>query len=68
MEKAQKMFTCEICRKEFRKKSNMTQHLLLHDKNRVLPKCEKCGKEFSSKRNLNAHLEIHKQKKGKDKL
>jgi len=65
------MFSCEICKKEFSFKYNLTHHkktakycLELQGKSSENFECSFCAKKFVSQRNLNDHILICK-KKGK---
>ncbi|KAG8196422.1 hypothetical protein JTE90_009054 [Oedothorax gibbosus] len=53
-------YLCNICRKEFSLKGDLTRHLDSH--NGVKPyACEHCGKSFTLKSNLRQHLTTHRQ-------
>ncbi|KAG6461163.1 zinc finger imprinted 3-like [Manduca sexta] len=51
-------YQCENCPKSFYKKSNLTEHLLIHDRSKRFI-CELCGIHFSVKRSLIQHLMLH---------
>eukprot|EP01083_Nonionella_stella_P100499 283561_1 len=56
-----KPFSCEICRKQFRKNADLKNHLLrIHTNSGATPfSCDICKKTFSRNGNLKVHLLIH---------
>ncbi|XP_053620798.1 zinc finger protein 675-like [Plodia interpunctella] len=54
----QRPFVCTICSKGFYKKSNLTEHTLIHNKVKKLT-CEQCGENFFYKKTLTDHLRLH---------
>ncbi|CAH1112707.1 unnamed protein product [Psylliodes chrysocephalus] len=53
-----KLFCCSICSREFNRKSNLKQHLLIHSNQKPFI-CAICNKEFNLKSNLATHLIKH---------
>merc|ERR1711971_1364349 len=54
---AQGMFSCQVCARKFRHKSNLKTHARIHDPD--APKCPWCGKLFGRESNLKQHLRVH---------
>ena len=54
----EKSFKGQICDKRFFKKSNLNQHMKIHNKSNAF-KCDICMKVFSKKCNLVVHYRIH---------
>ncbi|XP_059177962.1 gastrula zinc finger protein XlCGF7.1-like [Physella acuta] len=54
----EKKFACNICCKEFARRNNLLQHLMVHtrEKNYI---CSVCDKEFTQISNLKRHLLVH---------
>lgn len=52
-------YICDVCKNSFYSKSNLIEHLQIHNKNKELI-CEFCGEHFSYKKTLNQHLNLHK--------
>ncbi|KAH8369374.1 hypothetical protein KR009_009227 [Drosophila setifemur] len=50
----QKKLVCNICRRSFKRNSNLTVHKRTH-----FPKCSYCKKGFSSKKQLTKHMRGH---------
>jgi stress-induced morphogen len=53
-----KTFECEVCHKEFKQKSDLSQHQLTHQKEN----CQVCNREIRSDRMEN-HLKTHENEK-----
>ncbi|XP_052757179.1 zinc finger imprinted 3-like isoform X2 [Galleria mellonella] len=49
---------CSICKKAFYTRSNLQDHMITHDQNRVFD-CSVCGKTFARKECYKAHYRIH---------
>ncbi|KAI8433860.1 hypothetical protein MSG28_015811 [Choristoneura fumiferana] len=49
---------CPVCLKGFFKKSNLTDHVRIHEKV-ITETCEVCGDNFSCKKSLMWHLRLH---------
>lgn len=70
-DKVDKMFGCEICKKQFSRKSNFMAHMKRHNSNSNETKHDKvkthlccvCGKLFSYQTHLIRHLYIHNEKR-----
>lgn len=55
-------YSCDICKKEFNRKANLTEHLLIHE-NKYLANCETCGKSFRTPSALKLHIRTHTKEK-----
>lgn len=55
-------FSCDICGKEFNRKSNLTEHLLIHE-NKYLATCPTCKKSYRTQSALKLHLRMHTKEK-----
>ena len=55
---AEKLFSCQICRKTYCNKQSLNQHMKVHDESKAL-KCDVCFKLFSHKSGLTRHYRIH---------
>lgn len=54
----EKWFSCDVCRKKFLKKCDLTRHMGTHRVKRL--KCQLCGNRFRDEYNLTLHLKsIH---------
>ncbi|XP_070792485.1 zinc finger and SCAN domain-containing protein 31-like [Pituophis catenifer annectens] len=53
-----KVYECSLCRKEFRRKRNLTAHQKTHTGERPYG-CLQCGKSFSEKAKLIRHERVH---------
>ncbi|XP_013924722.1 PREDICTED: zinc finger protein 629-like [Thamnophis sirtalis] len=56
--KAEKIFPCPVCGKEFNQKSNLTRHHKIHTMEGSY-KCLKCGESFRMNRQLLRHQRVH---------
>ena len=50
--------TCHLCLKRFKKKYNLSQHLLIHSDTKAFA-CQICSQRFVQKANLKKHLRKH---------
>ena len=50
---------CHICLKKFKKKYDLTQHIMVHTGDRPY-EYNKCGKQFNKKSNLKRHSQTHR--------
>ncbi|KAG5879595.1 hypothetical protein JTB14_005039 [Gonioctena quinquepunctata] len=57
-EKSVKLYSCDVCNKRFRSSTNLINHKLYHERNR-LNICSICGKSFITKNDLASHEMIH---------
>ncbi|XP_053671589.1 zinc finger protein 75A-like [Anopheles nili] len=57
-----KEYSCEMCDKTFRRKSNLIDHLRLHAQLKMYA-CDYCNKRFVQSGNLKAHLRTHTAEK-----
>lgn len=60
-----KLWRCDICKKRFKSKKNLYQHMLTH--NRKTYTCDKCPKSYSYKSTLRRHAVIHNEENVKKK-
>jgi uncharacterized Zn-finger protein len=52
-------FQCDVCKKQFKRSTNLNQHVkLVHEAVRSF-QCKQCEKSFKSKLNLTNHLLVH---------
>lgn len=54
-----KPFVCSVCGHSFARRSNLTQHNQVHQRNNVIFNCSICDKPFMSKSALRLHFRIH---------
>jgi len=54
-----KPFKCEICKKHFVSKSNLTTHKRLHDGTALRYECTQCEKKFSHPSEVKQHMVVH---------
>ncbi|XP_014364418.2 zinc finger protein draculin-like [Papilio machaon] len=55
----QNSLSCEICKKSFKNKQLLNNHLSIHTKEHM---CDKCGEGFFSKKQLKSHSISHEEK------
>lgn len=53
-----KMYSCNICRKQFFHQSNLVKHMQKHTTKKPF-ECETCSNKFTTKRNLKRHKRLH---------
>ena len=53
------MHVCTVCKKEFKRKDNLTQHKKIHSTDKEIIKCNSCQKSFSRHSNLRRHQKNH---------
>ena len=53
------MHVCTVCKKEFKRKDNLTQHKKIHSTDKEIIKCNICQKSFSRHTNLRRHQKNH---------
>lgn len=51
-------FNCSVCMKTFNRRSNLTEHMLIHDQKYLAP-CDVCGKSYRTKSALRLHQRTH---------
>lgn len=51
-------FNCSVCRKVFNRRSNLTEHMLIHEQKYLAP-CDICKKSFRTKSALRLHKRMH---------
>eukprot|EP00794_Sanderia_malayensis_P013975 gene13975-15433_t len=62
--KGKRMFNCTVCSEEFKKKRDLTNHMLLHpESDNKKTVCEICDKKFSQSSALLKHQRIHSGEK-----
>lgn len=54
---------CDLCNKEFKTKSNLQQHRLVHMERTREFSCHVCGKMFFTKGSLSTHISTHEDSK-----
>ena len=54
----ERLFKCQTCDKRFSNKSNLNQHIKIHDELKAF-KCDVCFKAFHQKSNLVKHYRTH---------
>lgn len=55
-------YICDVCNKQFNRKANLTEHLLIHEQ-KYLAKCETCGKSYRTPSALKLHYRTHTKEK-----
>ena len=61
MQKGEKLYKYEICKKRFSFRNNVKQHILVNDAdpaNRSKVPCRKCDKEFGNREALRDHFRL----------
>ncbi|XP_031766419.2 zinc finger protein 98-like [Galleria mellonella] len=56
--KADKPHCCEVCKKCFKRKAHLKEHMYIHNGNKPYS-CEPCQKFFATKGNLKEHIAMH---------
>mmetsp|Transcript_10504 Transcript_10504/g.14590 ORF Transcript_10504/g.14590 Transcript_10504/m.14590 type:complete len:161 (+) Transcript_10504:94-576(+) len=51
-------YTCDYCKKSFKKKSGVVSHIRMHTNERPF-QCSLCLRRFNHVSNLNAHMQLH---------
>ncbi|XP_052739007.1 zinc finger protein 2 [Bicyclus anynana] len=52
-----KIFTCDLCNKDFTHRSTIIKHFAFHNGTNKKFVCDKCGKSFNDRTNLNIHIQ-----------
>ena len=61
-----KIFSCEICTKQFTDRRKLTEHIIMHEGTDLAAyQCQLCTKTFPSNEKLNAHKRCHSNPKDK---
>ena len=59
----EKAFSCNLCEKVFKHKSNLNRHMVIHSGEKGFS-CNLCEKAFAEKGTLKKHMVIHSGEKG----
>ena len=52
-------FPCDICRKQFKRKTTLMEHMEIHREKRTRYQCDQCEETFSLVKNLRSHKNLH---------
>ena len=63
----EKKFTCDVCDKKFRSKSQLKNHYTLHTGEKPYP-CGVCGRRFRLNRDMHSHFKTHSEEDRKSVL
>lgn len=59
--KAETLYTCEYCSRQFAKKASLIAHIVSHADEKGKLACGVCGKFFSTSQELESHNEEHQK-------
>ena len=54
-----KIFMCQVCLKQFNRKSTLNDHMKVHDQKRLRYECNQCTETFSMLKSLRRHQKLH---------
>lgn len=55
-------FSCDLCNKQFNRKANLTEHMLIHE-NKYTAQCPVCEKSYRTPSALRLHVRMHTKEK-----
>ena len=53
------IFPCDICMKQFKRKTTLIEHMEIHKEKRTRYQCDQCEETFYSVKNLRSHKNLH---------